>query len=266
MDLKVFRYNPESGKSRYETFTITEWPGMTVLGALFKAQENYDQSLAFRYSCRGAVCGTCTMLINKVPRLACRTQVEPLLRGEQKIDLHGFPAMEEKTSWDEHRQVLVEPLPNLPVIKDLVVDMESFFSFYRKMDPTLRKGGESPDREYLMNPGAVKMLEVYTACILCGACFGACPVDGKNPRYIGPAALAKLYRFHIDPREPEDEYRLALADLPEGWWACEFHDNCRKVCPKGVPPIQAIGKARKEITERRNPSKEEEKQHGKNRT
>lgn len=259
MDLKVFRYDPGSGKSRYDTFTITEWPGMTVLGALFNAQETYDQSLAFRYSCRGAVCGTCAMLINKVPRLACRTQVDLLLRGEKKIDLHDFPAMEEEMSWNERRQVLVEPLPNLPVIKDLVVDMEPFFSFYRRVEPALRKGGESPEREYLMNPGAVKMLEVYTACILCGACFGACPVDGKNPHYFGPAALAKLYRFHIDPREPDDGYRLALADLPEGWWACEFHGNCQRVCPKGVPPIQAIGNARKELMDRRKGDQKEEK-------
>ncbi|NTV00856.1 MAG: 4Fe-4S dicluster domain-containing protein, partial [Methanoregulaceae archaeon] len=94
--------------------------------------------------------------------------------------------------------------------------------------------------------------------ILCGACFGACPVDEKNASYFGPAALAKLYRFHSDPREPADGYRLSRADIPDGWWACEFHDNCRKVCPKGVPPIQAIGRAREEIQRRRKAEKEGE--------
>jgi succinate dehydrogenase/fumarate reductase iron-sulfur protein len=258
MDLKVFRFDPESGESRYDTFSIAESPGLNVLGALFKAQETCDDSLAFRYSCRGAVCGTCAMLINKVPRLACRTQVGPLLRGEQKIDLHFIPAMEAKTSWDESREILVEPLPHLPVIKDLVVDMEPFFSFYRQTAPALRQGGESLEREHLMNPDTVSRLEDYTSCILCGSCFGACPVDEKNPRYFGPAALAKLYRFHIDPREPDDGYRLSLADTPDGWWACEFHDNCRKVCPKGVSPIRAIGNARKELTDRRKRDKKED--------
>jgi succinate dehydrogenase / fumarate reductase, iron-sulfur subunit len=247
MLLKVFRFNPESRESRYDTFNIHDRPGLTVLGALFEAQRDYDSSLAFRYSCRGAVCGTCAMLINKVPRLACRTQVGPLLRGEEKIDLSHPPKGVLTVPWDQSREILVEPLPNLPVIKDLVVDMGPFFSFYRQIEPGLRQSGESPEQEHLMRPEAVKMLEQYTSCILCGACFGACPVDEKNPRYFGPAALAKLYRFHLDPREPADGYRLSLADVPEGWWACEFHDNCRKVCPKGVPPIRAIGKAREEL-------------------
>jgi succinate dehydrogenase/fumarate reductase iron-sulfur protein len=257
--LKVLRYDPESGNSRYDSFSITERPGMTVLGALFEAQEIYDESLAFRYSCRGAVCGTCAMLINKVPRLACRTQVRPLLSGEQEIGLHTIPAMEVKTAWDRNREVLVEPLPHLPVLKDLVVDMEPFFSFYRKIEPALRKAGESPKHEYLMKPETVSRLEEYTPCILCGACFGACPVDGKNPFYFGPAALAKLYRFRIDTREPDGQYRLSLADVPDGWWACEFHDNCRKVCPKGVPPMSAIGNARKELMDRRKGNQKEEK-------
>ena len=99
-----------------------------------------------------------------------------------------------------------------------------------------------------MKPEEVKELGQYTTCILCAACFGACPVNGKNPRYLGPAALAKLYRFRIDPREQAGPERLASADRPDGWWACEFHTNCRKVCPKDVPPNIAIGRARQELT------------------
>ena len=106
-----------------------------------------------------------------------------------------------------------------------------------------------------MDPAAVQELETYTTCILCAACFGACPIDGQNADYLGPAALAKLYRFHIDPRDDPGAGRLERADIPQGWWACEFKGNCRIVCPKGVPPNRAIGQARKELM--RNEEKKE---------
>lgn len=194
----------------YDTFEVDPHPGMTVLSALFQIQEKYDDSLAFRYSCRGAVCGTCAMLINKVPRLACRSQVRDLLKdkvpetvADEDISMAG-----EDIYWNPEEEVLVEPLPHLPVIRDLVVDMELFFQYYRFVEPTFRPAGPDPEKERLMDPGAVKELGVYTNCILCGACHAACPVVGENPEYLGPAALAKLYRFHIDPREAEGDSRL----------------------------------------------------------
>jgi succinate dehydrogenase / fumarate reductase iron-sulfur subunit len=234
-------------KPRYDTFEIELMPGLTVLSALFTVQERFDDSLAFRYSCRGAVCGTCAMLINKVPRLACRTQIEGLHGGKLNIPLAYFPAMDSAVPWDPTEEVLVEPLPNLPVIKDLIVDMSTFFRYYREIEPVFRPGDPAPARERPMQPAAVRELEPYTNCILCAACFGACPVDAKNPAFIGPAALAKLYRFHVDPREAHGTARLLRADTPDGWWACEFHTNCRRVCPKGVPPDVAIGHARQEL-------------------
>ena len=112
--------------------------GMTVLGALFQVQQKFDDSIAFHYSCRGAVCGTCAMLINKVPRLACRTQVKSLLKGELKIPLSPYPALEDTVEWDPKEEVLVEPLPHLPVIKDLIVDMEKFFDFYKYIEPVFK--------------------------------------------------------------------------------------------------------------------------------
>ena len=133
------------------------------------------------------------------------------------------------------------------MIKDLIVDMGTFFTCYQAVEPVFRPGDPDPEKERLMTPEAVRELEQYTTCILCAACFAACPVNGKNPRYIGPAALAKLYRFHIDPREQPGAARLMSADQPDGWWACEFHTNCRRVCPKGVPPDKAIGHARQEL-------------------
>jgi succinate dehydrogenase / fumarate reductase iron-sulfur subunit len=265
MKLRVFRTGKDLDHSVYD---IDPEPGMTVLGALFHIQENIDDSLSFRYSCRGAVCGSCAMLINRVPRLACRTQLRSLLDGTAEISvksLKPYPAITQTPeAWKPESEILVEPLPHLPVVKDLVVDMAKFFDSYRAIEPVLRPGGResersNAERERMMQPGDVKELENFTNCILCGSCYGACPVDGKNPDYMGPAALAKLYRFHIDPREREEEgqekkvegrgtrNRLSLADSPNGWWACEFHSNCAVVCPKGVPPNRAIGKARQEL-------------------
>jgi succinate dehydrogenase/fumarate reductase iron-sulfur protein len=249
MKLKVFRFDRENGDSHYDTFEIEPSTEMTVLSALFKIQEELDDSLAFRYSCRGAVCGSCAMLINKIPGLACRVRIEPLLKGEGKIKLKPFPGMEETVSWDPENEVLVEPLPSLPKIKDLIVDMDKFFEFYRAVEPSFKPASKPPEKERLMHPDAVKELEKYTNCVLCAACVGSCPVSGKDENFLGPAALAKLYRFHIDPREADDESRLMLANSKFGWWGCEFHSNCKAVCPKGVPPIEGIGKARKEIKE-----------------
>lgn len=243
--LKVFRFDPETKEPRYQVYELSPPPGMTVLSALFRIQDTVDGTLSFRYSCRGAVCGSCAMLINKVPRLACRTQLAALLSGGV-ISLKPFPAIVGGEKWDPAREVLVEPLPNLPVQKDLVVDMTRFFEIYRALRPRLRAAAEHVpmDREYRMDPSAVRELELYTNCILCAACHGACPVNAKSPEYLGPAALAKLYRFAIDPREADPAGRFKQADMPEGWWACEFHLNCRAVCPRGVPPNIAIGRAR----------------------
>lgn len=251
MKIKVYRYTKRMDSPSYDTFEFEASSGMTVLEALFQIQKQFDDSLAFHYSCRGAVCGTCAMLINKVPRLACRTQVVPLLKGELKTDLVPYHAVEEVTvSWDSEEEILVEPLPHLPVIKDLIVDMNTFFKYYKFIEPVFKPANPSPEKERLMEPNSIPELELYTNCILCAACFGACPVDGKNPEYLGPAALAKLYRFHIDPREPKGTERLERANIPNGWWACEFYGNCTRVCPKGVPPTIGIAKARKELTDK----------------
>jgi len=247
MKLTVYRYHDGMAAPRYDTFELEPAPGMTVLGALFAVQERMDDSLAFRYSCRGAVCGTCAMLINKVPRLACRTQLAPLLKGDLRVALAPYDGAGETVPWNPREEVLVEPLPHLPVIRDLIVDMDSFFRKYRLIDPVFRPSGTPPEKERLMEPAAVQELGAYTTCILCAACYGACPVDGQNADYLGPAALAQLYRFHIDPREDAGAKRLERANLPEGWWACEFKGNCRLVCPKGVAPNRAIGLARKEL-------------------
>lgn len=250
MQLKVYRYRPGMEEPRYDSFAIAPSRGMTVLSALFEAQARYDDSLAFRYSCRGAACGTCAMLINRVPRLACRTQISALLDGTPGPALSHYTLPDLIEPYDPRTEVIVEPLPHLPVIRDLVVDMSGFFAAYREIVPVLRGKEPVPEREWPMSPAEVRELEQFTPCILCAACYGACPVNGKNPRYPGPAALAKLWRFRIDPREQDGAARLETADFPDGWWACEFHSNCRRVCPRDIPPDRAIGHARQELNRR----------------
>ena len=247
MKIKIFRFSEGMSEPYYDSFEFEPSNGMTVLGALFHVQQEFDDSIAFHYSCRGAVCGTCAMLINKVPRLACRTQVESLMNGDLNIPLSPFKAMEETVKWNPETEVLIEPLPHLSVKKDLIVNMDKFFDYYKLVEPVFNPSDSDPEKERLMDPEAVKELELYTNCILCASCFGACPVDEKKPDYMGPAALAKLYRFYIDPREGNNESRLKFADNPDGWWDCEFHGNCRRVCPKDVPPLIAIAKAREKL-------------------
>ncbi len=141
----------------------------------------------------------------------------------------------------------MEPIPKLPVIRDLVVDWEPFFENYRKLEPVLKEDNNPPEKEYLIEKDEVRELEKYTNCILCALCWSSCPVVGDVDGYPGPAALAKLYRFYLDPREPDNVERLLFADEDFGWWACDFYTNCEKVCPKGVPPNIAIGKARRHL-------------------
>jgi succinate dehydrogenase / fumarate reductase iron-sulfur subunit len=250
MKLKVFRFHPAMEKPRYDTFVIEPGPGKTVLSALFEAQSRYDDSLAFRYSCRGAVCGTCAMLINRVPRLACRTQVEALLSGDLDLPLSHYHLADLTEPWDKTRRSSW----NFPTA---MIRISCRYGFTLPLNRIVFLPGDpDPEKERFMTQEAVRELEQYTTCILCAACFAACPVNGKNPRYIGPAALAKLYRFHIDPRERQGTVRLASADHPDGWWACEFQSNCRRVCPKGVPPDKAIGHARQELTKMKKEVKE----------
>jgi len=244
MRLKVARGHAKDA-SNYQTYEVPEKPGSTVLDALLFVHDNLDDTLSFRYSCRGAVCGSCGMLINRVPRLACRTQLAPLLLPERR---HLVPSISiPEGGFELGREVLIEPLPNLERQKDLMVDMTPFFKAYQAISPFLL---EKEGSTHLMPKPTVKELERFTNCVLCAVCFSSCPINGKELDYLGPAALAKLYRFVIDPRDARGEKRLEKANSVMGWWGCQFHANCAYVCPKDVPPNYAIAKARKMIGER----------------
>lgn len=234
MRFKIKRFEGES--SWYDIFEVEPKPHMSVLEALFQIQDEQDCSLAFRYSCRGAVCGSCAMLINKKQRLACRTQVSEII-GEQVVSPAAYgPVVRPliKTGDD----ILVEPLPNLPVIKDLIVDWEPFFEHYRAVKPWLED--RSNPEETSMSQADVKKVDRYAACIQCCICYGACPVASRDKDFLGPAALAKAWRFYADARNRNTEEILTKVDLKRGVWACDEVYRCVEVCPKQVPPTNAI--------------------------
>jgi succinate dehydrogenase / fumarate reductase iron-sulfur subunit len=224
---KLFRLDPEKAQEPcYDTYRIGFPQGTTVLEALLHIQEKEDDSIAFRFSCRSAVCGSCGMLVNGAPVLACRTQLSSLI-GDQ---------------------VLVEPLPNMEVIKDFIVDTTPFWKSYRMVEPWLHIDGQPvPEKERLQSPREVHKLEPYINCVLCARCFGACPVIGFDEEYIGPAAIAKLFRFMKDSRDRRGTAFLERVNRRAGVWNCRTIFRCIDACPKDIRPTDTIEALRRQM-------------------
>lgn len=230
LSLKIKRFHKEKTPPEWiETFQVEIQKGMNLLEALIKIQDEQDGMLAFRYSCRGAVCGSCAMSVNGTVVLACRTHVE---------DLIG-------------KTVLIEPLPYFSVIRDLIVDMSTFFEHYRTIAPYLHEKSVSSHSEYVMREDERKEIDPYIQCILCGICFGVCPAFNRDGQFLGPAVLAKVYRFLADPRDRRGKKILAQVNDQKGVWGCNTVFQCVKACPKEVPPTHAIVKMRREILKSR---------------
>lgn len=239
MIFRIARSRDGGTISHYDLYKVDIKKGMTVLDALFQIHDRMDHSLSFRYSCRGAVCGSCSMLINKEPRLACRTQLREVKKSDMK--LKSFPGISEKpVGWNPELEILVEPLPNMPILKDLVVDMTKFYEALESMKLwSDTEEGETPRSQSIDER---KKIERYVNCILCALCYGSCPVNAENEEYVGPAALAKAWRFHEDTRTPEPTRYEKVAKQPKGAPLCDLVMNCVKACPKGVAPGGAIRK------------------------
>ena len=237
MKLRVARSREGGNITHYDLYKIETKKGMTVLDALFQIQDKMDSSLSFRYSCRGAVCGSCSMLINKEPRLACRTQLSEV--GRDSMKLKSFPALSDiPKGWNPEEEILIEPLPNMPVLKDLVVDMSSFYEALSSME--LWVDSVDGDEPHLQSIEERKKIERYVNCILCAICYGSCPVNAANQQYIGPAALAKALRFSEDSRVVNSDRYIEAAKSANGVPLCDLIMNCVKSCPKGVAPGGAI--------------------------
>ncbi|RPJ02207.1 MAG: succinate dehydrogenase/fumarate reductase iron-sulfur subunit, partial [Deltaproteobacteria bacterium] len=193
--LRIKRFQEEREPQQWvDTFSLEPRKGMNLLEALLRIQDEQDGTLSFRYSCRGAVCGSCAMKVNGKVVLSCRTHMEAF----------------------QDRPALIEPLPYFPVLRDLVVDMSSFFAHYREIEPYLHGEPVPSDQEYLMKEEKQKEIDPYINCILCGICFGVCPAFERDPQYLGPAMLAKAYRFLIDPRDKRSVEILKAVDSHTG--------------------------------------------------
>src|ERR1700675_2943859 len=221
--LKVKRTDGEAGASTYSTYEIDAADNATLLDALIHVRENEDGTLALRCWCRSAICGSCSMRVDGRARLACRAKVIAITGG------------------DENHELVVEPMGNMPIIKDLVTDMESFWSKVRQVDPYLKPEGPEPEGEYLVPNEAMIDLTHTMNCIMCGACVSDCPVLEVDKTFIAPAALAKAYRFAGDPRDGHQQDRLEfLSAVPGGIWDCTRCNMCVEVCPKDVRPMDRI--------------------------
>jgi succinate dehydrogenase / fumarate reductase, iron-sulfur subunit len=257
--LKVRRFQPESGEGPYwESFDVELDPTLSVLDGLLQAKDREDGSLAVRCSCRAAICGSCGVKINGQSALACKTQIGEADRfanrrngGHHKAGSSGTPP-DSRTSGPLTRPgpadpIVVEPMGNMPVIKDLVTDMEAtHWTKIRRVTPWLLPEGDPPEREYIVPPESMIDVTQSMACIQCGACVSSCLSMEVDPDFIGPAALAKAYRFVGDPRDAESEERLHdLANDPHGIYDCTHCFSCIDACPKGVAPMDQIMRLRR---------------------
>jgi succinate dehydrogenase / fumarate reductase iron-sulfur subunit len=221
--LKVKRTDSPSDGSGYSSYEIDAPESTTLLDALIQVREYEDGTLALRCSCRSAICGSCSMRVDGRARLACRAKVIALTRG------------------DESHELTVEPMGNMPVIKDLVVDMESFWSKIRQVEPYIEPAAPPPDgAEYRVPNESMLDLTHTMNCIMCGACVSDCTVLEVDKNFIAPAALAKAYRVVADPRDGKSHDRLEKLSEYSGIWDCTRCNMCVEVCPKGVAPMNRI--------------------------
>jgi succinate dehydrogenase / fumarate reductase iron-sulfur subunit len=241
--LKVRRYLPESGEGAYwQEFTIELPENLSVLDGLLRVRDVHDGSLAVRCSCRAAICGSCGTKVNGQSTLACKTKLQDAQNEADRLaeatgDGAGAGA----------RPIVVEPMGNMPVVKDLVTDMEAtHWKKIRRVTPWLLPEGDPPEREYVVPAESMLDVTQTVSCIQCGACVSACLSMEVDPDFIGPAALAKAYRFVGDPRDAETRERLHdLAQDPHGIYDCTHCFECIDACPKDVAPMDQIMRLRR---------------------
>ncbi|MEJ2406360.1 MAG: succinate dehydrogenase iron-sulfur subunit [Candidatus Thiodiazotropha sp.] len=221
MIFSIYRYDPERDvkphMQRYELQNIR--PGMMLRDALLRIKAEQDESLSFRHSCGEGVCGSDALNINGTNGLGCVTPLDGL-----------------------REPITVRPVPGMPVIRDLVVDMSQFYHHYKAVKPYLIVHDPEPETEYLQSPDECEQLDGLYECILCGCCSTACPSFWWNPdKFRGPAALLQAWRFLADSRDQATAKRLEELDGPYKLFRCHTIMNCTNVCPKGLNPTRAIG-------------------------
>jgi len=228
LELRILRFDPERDqKAHEESYRVEADPMDRVLDLLHRVKYEQDGTLTFRRSCAHGVCGSDAMLINGRNRLACKIRVNQL----------------------SARRISVAPLPGLPVMKDLVVDMEAFFTKFRSVKPYLQADTPEPELERRQSPADRAVFDDTTKCILCAACTTSCPSFWAQPGYVGPAAIVNAHRFIFDSRDDHPDERLEILADRDGVWRCRTIFNCTDACPRGIHITQAILEVSSKIVE-----------------
>lgn len=219
----ILRYDPKINAEPYkQTFEVPADDTSSVLDALMYIKDHLDKDLSFRWSCRMAICGSCGMMINNYPKLACKTFLRDYPDG-----------------------LLIEPLANFPIEKDLIVDMTPFVERLEALKPYIigndRKPEDGPNNQ---TPEQMAKYKQFAACINCGLCYAACPQFGLNPEFLGPAAITLAHRYNLDSRDNGKSERMKLLNGEKGVWGCTFVGFCSEVCPKNVDPAAAVNQGK----------------------
>ncbi|HRN18322.1 MAG: succinate dehydrogenase iron-sulfur subunit [Trueperaceae bacterium] len=223
--MKIRRYDPEKDpRPHWQEFKLDVSPTERVLDVLNDIKWKQDGSLTFRRSCAHGICGSDAMRINGVNRLACKVLVKDL-----------------------GSEITVQPLGGLPVLKDLIVDMEPFFDSYRAILPYFINDDPPPPTERLQSVEDRAIFDDTTKCILCAACTSSCPVFWTNGRYLGPAAIVNAHRFIFDSRDQGSAERLRVLNGVNGLWRCRTAYNCTEACPRGIPITKVIEETKREL-------------------
>jgi len=220
--LKIERYDPDTDQGRLQEFTVDAPETATLLDVLDVVKDTVDGSVTYRKSCRMAVCGSCGMRMDGAAVLACKTPMAPLA--------------------EEGRVPVISPMGNLPVIKDLVVDMDPFWAKFKAVKPWLEEDDRPPVKEWRVQQSELDQIMKEALCIQCGCCVSECNSMEADPDFLGPAALAKSARFVYDVRDRGGKSRLELVNGEHGVWDCTRCYFCQERCPKGVDPRDAIAK------------------------
>jgi succinate dehydrogenase / fumarate reductase iron-sulfur subunit len=218
--LEILRFDPEKDREpHFESYTVQADPMNTLLGCLHSIKWYQDSSLALRRSCAHGVCGSDAMLINGENALACKSLVKDL-----------------------KQPIRIEPLRGLPMVKDLVVDMDPFFDGYLAVKPWLitDEKEREPERERIQSPEDRQRFDDTTKCILCAACTTSCPIYWADEQYVGPAAIVNAHRFIFDSRDAGGRERLEILSQKDGAFKCRTTFNCTAACPRGIKVTKAI--------------------------
>ncbi len=227
--LEIQRFNPETDtKPAFSHYQINVQPTDRILDALMQIKRLQDGTLALRKSCAHGVCGSDAMRINGKERLACKTLVQDVVGSDSA-------------------PIRIEPLRDFPIERDLMVDQQTFFEKYRSVKPFLINDDPVEQKERIQSPEQRRAFEDATNCILCSACFSACPVMETNPQFLGPAAIVQAARFLDDSRDMGFEPRLPILDGPNGVWPCENHFACTRVCPREIKITKLINQTKRKI-------------------